>query len=327
MRVVDHNPGVYHYALGDASRAYATSKLRTFTRELLYVPANNVLFIFDRVDSTDPSFHKAWLLHGVNEPSVDQDAGSSTHDFANAKTFRFVEGAGELLVHSLLPEKRTITRRGGSGDEFYTPGNDAGGAWGTGKNWPMENPAGEPLPDDPKYRRMWKLFWGEDFDRILPSNRKNVVPGAWRIEVSPSESSQQDFFLHVLEIGDKGSTGKNRVELLNGTSVKGAVFEHGPAVLFGTSSSGVHEAEVSMSDVACTSLIIAGLQPNAVYELSLTGLNITNLTSRVLPGVSAGVFRLRANRKGIIRSERSDLRNLRLRIAKIKGAEEWRGEN
>ena len=25
---------------------------------------------------------------------------------------------------------------------------------------------------------MWKLFWGDDFDRILPSNRKNVVPGA-----------------------------------------------------------------------------------------------------------------------------------------------------
>jgi hypothetical protein len=37
----------------------------------------------------------------------------------------------------------------------------------------------------------------------------------------------------------------------------------------------------------------------------------------VLPGVSAGTLRARANSKGILRLERRDLGNLRLRIARV----------
>jgi len=31
-------PASYHYALGDATNAYSRSKLRCFTRELVYIP-------------------------------------------------------------------------------------------------------------------------------------------------------------------------------------------------------------------------------------------------------------------------------------------------
>ena len=72
MLVVDHAPGQYHYAMGDASNAYVRDKLRRFTREILYTPGDGVLFIFDIVVSTNPTFRKAWLLHGVNQPTVDQ---------------------------------------------------------------------------------------------------------------------------------------------------------------------------------------------------------------------------------------------------------------
>jgi len=75
MRIVDHAPGQYDYAMGDASNAYSREKVKTFTRESLYVPRQNVLFVFDRVVSGNASFHKAWLLHGVNQPSVDANAG------------------------------------------------------------------------------------------------------------------------------------------------------------------------------------------------------------------------------------------------------------
>ena len=319
MRVVDHEPGKYHYALGDASRAYSRDKLKTFTRELVYIPDSNLLVVFDRVVSTNPSFHKAWLLHGVNQPSVDGDtaAAPGMQQFAQGKTFRFTEGAGELFVHALLPEKRVVIRRGGSNNEFYAPGNDAGGAWGSGQNWPLENPAGEPLPEDPKLRRMWKLFWGEDFDRILPSNRKNVVPGAWRIEVSPSEPAEEDLFLHVLEIGDKGTTGKNSVELLDGASLKGAACERGPLVLFSATGSPIFSGEVSLPDINCTSMIVTGLHPESMYELNLNGLNVPSPGATVLPGVSAGVLRQRANEKGVLRIERSDFRSLRLRLTKL----------
>ncbi|HST09624.1 MAG TPA: hypothetical protein VLL05_04560 [Terriglobales bacterium] len=320
MHVVDYVPGKYHYALGDASHAYSNNKLRSFTRELVYIPGQNLLFVFDRVLSANPSFRKAWLLHGVNQPAIDhstEKAAAGAQEFRQAKIFRFSEGSGELLAHCLLPKERVITRRGGIGDEFYAPGDDHGGAWGSGESWPLEPPEGAPLPDDPKLRRMWKLFWGEDFNRILPSNRKNVVPGAWRIEVSPASPSQEDFFLHVLEIGASGKTGGHRVELLDGAGVQGAAFEQGPMILFSATGEPIANAEVSLPDMNCESLILTGLQPDATYELNLGGLNATSVQGVVLPGVSAGTEKLRANSKGILHVQRRDLKNLRLRIARL----------
>ena len=320
MLVVDHLPGHYHYAMGDASNAYARAKVRCFTRELLYVPEHGILFVFDHVVSPDPSFRKTWLLHGVNQPAVDQASGTSSEaaqEFRNAKTFRFADGSGELLVHALLPRERVVTTRGGKGNEFYTPGDDHGGAWGSGESWPLEPAGGAPLPEDPKLRRMWKLFWGEDFNKILSSNRKNVVPGSWRVEVSPALPAEEDFFLHVFEIGSTGKTGHKRTELLDGVQFQGAAFEQGPVVLFSTAGSMVSSGEVSLPDLACESLIITSLQPNCIYGLNFGGLNISSSPAAVLPGVTAGTERIRANANGVLRVERRELSNLRLRIARV----------
>jgi hypothetical protein len=320
MLVVDHVAGQYHYAMGDASRAYAREKLRRFTREILYLPGPGVLMVFDHLVSTNPSFRKVWLLHGVNQPTVEQGGETGTQsvqDFHNARTFRFAEGAGELQVHSLLPSERVVTRRGGKGMEFYTPGDDHGGAWGSGESWPLELAEGSPLPQDPKLRRMWKLFWGEDFNKILSSNHKNVVPGGWRIEVSPAVPAEEDCFLHVLEIGDAGKTGQKRTQLLDGVHFQGAAWEGGAMVLFSTAGSMVSSGEVSLPDLACESLIITSLQPNCVYELTFGGLNLLSSPKAVLPGGAAGTERIRANSKGVLRVERRDLANLRVRIARV----------
>lgn len=320
MRVVDYAPGQYHYALGDASHAYSPEKVRKFTRELVYVPSQDLLFVFDRVVSANPSFKKAWLLHGVEQPSVNQEAGQQapgSKDFINARTFRFQQGSGELLVHSLLPRERILTRRGGPGHEFHAPGDDHGGPWGSGENWPLDPPEGAPLPEDARLRHMWKTFWGEDFSRILSSNRKNVVPGGWRIEVSPSVPAEEDFFLHVFEIGNRGTAGGKRTEILDGVNFIGAAFEHGPIVLFGTSPSAASRGEISLPDLACDSLIITGLQPESVYELSFSGPNVSSSPAAILPGVLADVLRVSANGKGVLRLEKPRLGNLRLRIVRI----------
>ena len=318
MRVVDFVPAQYHYAKGDASNAYSREKLRTFTREIVYVPGQDLLFVFDRVVSTNPAFRKAWLLHGVNPPSVDRDGGQEkAKDFKAASVFRFRDGSGEVLVHSLLPRERVITRRGGPGADFYTPGDDHGGTWGSGGNWPLDPPEGAPLPDDPKARHMWKTFWGEDFDRILSSNRKNVVPGAWRIEVSPSVPAEEDLFLHVFEIGDLGTVSGRRTELIQGANFVGAASEGGPFAMFSASGSAVIAGEVSLPDLACNSLIVTSLLPDAIYELSFTGPNVSSSPTAVLPGVLAEIVRLRANSNGVLRLEKPHLGNLRLRIARI----------
>jgi len=320
MCVVDFVPGRYHYAMGDATNAYSRQKLTQFTREIFFAPADNLLFVFDRVVSTNPALRKAWLLHGVNPPEVDQDPlheSTEVKEVKNASVFRFREGKGELLVHCLLPRERMVTRRGGPGQEFYTSGDDQGGPWGSGQNWPLEPEQGGPLPQDPKLIHMWKTFWGDDFSRILPSNRKNVVPGAWRIEVSPSLPAREDLFLHVFEIGDAGTTGKKRMALADGSNFAGGVSESGPCVLFATADSSSSEGEVSLPDLAFTSLTISGLTPNAVYELSFNGPNVSSSAAAALPGVTTNILRARANSHGVLRLETSSPGNSRLRIARV----------
>lgn len=276
MEVTDYVPGVYHYARGNATHAYQPSKVERFTREVAYTPGNNVMVVFDRVRTTDPNYKKVWLLHGVGEPDVSTVApgkaiGHGGTAYANAQTFIYHEGQGRLRVHSLLPRVREVVKRGGAGWEFWTPGDEFGGAWGSGKNWPLDPPAGGPLPTDPYLRKMWKTFWGEDFDKLLRSNTRAVVPAAWRVEVSPSKPAREDFFLHVLEIGDKGSTGAPQVELVDGSNLIGALVEGGTVVLFSTIDDLVKEGEVTIPNVETSSLLITGLKPHAKYELQMTG--------------------------------------------------------
>jgi hypothetical protein len=164
---------------------------------------------------------------------------------------------------------------------------------------------------------MWKSFWGDDFSEILSSNHKNVVPGAWRVEVSPSEPAEEDFFLHVFEIGNQGTTGRKRVKLLDGANFAGAAFESGPAVVFSTAASEIDTGEVSLPDLGCDSLLITSLQPDSVYELNFAGLNISPSPSAVQPGIPVSMLRVRANDKGIVRVDVQRLGNLRLRIARI----------
>jgi hypothetical protein len=173
------------------------------------------------------------------------------------------------------------------------------------------------LPHDLKLQHMWKTFWGDNFSKISSSNRKNVVPGAWRIEVSPSLPAQEDFFLHVFEIGNTGTTGKKRTELIDGVNFLGAASEAGPFAIFSTSDSPAQQGEVSLPDVACDSLIASGLLPDTIYELSFTGPNVSSSPAAVLPGVLADQLRVRTNSHGVLRLEQAHLRNLRLRMGRV----------
>jgi len=320
MRTVDYKAGEYGYALGDAGRAYSEKKLKRFTRELLYVPNSNLLWVFDRVASVNPEFRKAWLLHGVNEPAIEGTGKRGTAgdtSFDGAKQFTYRNGEGELLVHCLLPENRIVTKRGGAGFEFWTPGDARGGDWGSGKNWPLDPAEGGPLPEDPEERKMWKLFWGEETDRIERSNRKNVVPGSWRVEISPAEASREDLFLNVLEIGDRGTTGQKRVELLKGQNVAGAGVEAGIAALFNTTDSRLAEAELTIPDVSFEKLLITGTLENALFELSFVGPNVMTPASTVMPGILVQTAYVRSNDKGVLAHSMKYLRNVRLRLRQV----------
>jgi heparin/heparan-sulfate lyase len=310
MRVVDcsagaNGAGSYQYALGDATRAYSPHKVRAFTRQLLYLSEMDVLLVFDRVVSSDPSFRKTWLLHGVNMPWVEgtgSPSGNGEERFGDSSKFRMREKEGEILVHTLLPHNHVTARRGGAGFEFWTPGDANGGQWGTGRNWPLEPAEGASLPDDPVERAMWEKFYDNDIARIKPSNHRNVVPGSWRVEVSPSQPKLEDHFLHLFEIADRGATGRMKVTLLEGSGIAGAGFaleeQAGLAALFPAGDSLPDSVEMTLPSFPCHTLWIAGLEGDRRYEVAFSGSNLATGDAPA-PGVPLRSLEIRANRNGI----------------------------
>ena len=323
MDVTDYVPDEFQYAKGDATHAYNSTKLDLYTRELLYLPHTNVLIAFDHVRSTDPSYKKVWLLHGVNEPSVvasdrGHDVGHGGTSYSDAANFTFEDGSGRLLVHTLLPREREVIKRGGPGWEFWTPGDEFGGAWGTGKNWPIEDAQGGPLPTDPYLNKMWHTFWGDDLKRIMPSNMLHVVPGAWRVEITPANANQDDVFLNVLEIGEKGDTKKQRVELADGVNLTGAVIAGQTLALFATTEIPVMNGEVTVPDVDSQTLIVTGLKPNAKYELDLTGGKTKTWGGGLFQGVHLWTSTADTDRSGILHVPFRGHKDARLRVHLIQ---------
>jgi hypothetical protein len=262
----------YRYAKADATRAYQPPKLEAFTREIVHLREPNLLVVLDRVRSADPSYRKAWLLHGVSEPKVVAPAagasvGNGGTGYRDASLVTFEDGGGRLRVHSLLPRERDVVVRGGAGFEFWTPGDERGGAWGSGRNWPLDPPEGGPLPDDPYLLKMWKTFW-DGIERLSPSNRRAVVPGGWRMEVSPAAPSKDDVFLNVLEIGDRDARPTPRIMAVEGAALDGAAIEGEAVVLFAAGDGG--SAEATLPDIRTRSVLLAGLAPGASYEVQVT---------------------------------------------------------
>jgi len=137
------------------------------------------------------------------------------------------------------------------------------------------------------------------------------------VEVSPAVPADEDYFLHLLEIGSRGTIGKHRVELLQGQNVAGAAFESGPMALFNTAGSPLVEGEASLPALACKNLYLTGLKENARYEVIFAGPNITTPTSVAGPGIAVKTEHLRANDKGVAMLEVDGAHAVRLRFQQV----------
>ncbi len=132
----------YSYLKGDVTSAYS-DKVKDVRRSFVFlnlkdstVPAS--LVIYDHVVSSDPGFRKFWLLHSIEEPSVDGT------EFTVART---MDGDSGMLKNTvLLPEKDnvSITAVGGPGKEF----------WVFGTNYPN---AATSRPDPANERGEWRV--------------------------------------------------------------------------------------------------------------------------------------------------------------------------
>jgi heparin/heparan-sulfate lyase len=114
----------YVYAAGDATQCYRhgvikrtgqpdlPEKCSLVTRQIVFLIPNHFI-IFDRVETTDASYRKQWLIHTAHEPKI------------MGKTIRADHDKGRMFCRTLLPNDAALAPVGGPGKKF----------WAAGKNW------------------------------------------------------------------------------------------------------------------------------------------------------------------------------------------------
>lgn len=122
----------YSYAAGDATATYHEKKCRLALRQFVFLPPDYFV-VFDRVTSTDPDYRKTWLLHTVDEPTLERREFTAAHE------------QGRLFCRTLLPEDAALTKIGGPGRQF----------WSDGRNWPL--PRGYRTPDTTPLLGQWRV--------------------------------------------------------------------------------------------------------------------------------------------------------------------------
>ena len=177
----------YVYIASDATASYHQDKATLVLRQFVFLPPDHFV-ILDRVSSTKPDYNKRWLLHTATEPVV------------NSNEFYTDHWGGRLFCKTLLPENAELRKIGGPGKQF----------WSDGRNWALP----ELTPDEWNYNSM----------RWLDNN--NELLGQWRIEVTPGSSSNDDIFLHLLQVADSSLQSMVSSTPLKGEDMVGVRFVH-----------------------------------------------------------------------------------------------------
>jgi hypothetical protein len=290
----EHAPDLsWSYVCGDATNAYNNPKycdevdgkqnkpkIDLFTRSMVYLPEENNLIIFDRVDALDPSFRKVWLLHSVGRPNINghlirTEVPGHIEDFdGNTVEITWEHGVipppdpndpGRLFIRTFLPEDHTIRRIGGDGYEF----------WVDGKNRPVV-----------KYKVCTQ-----------PGSNLPIEAGRWRIELSPATKEKFDNFLNLIHICDTKTKEMPPARMVKADDDKmTGVQVGGWLVLFGTR--GEVEGEVSYrAPAGKTANLLVDLKRGATYEVD-TG--------------AGGDQRLTASTEGVLRFDTQGAERVRI---------------
>ena len=198
----------YSYLKGDVTQAY-TRKVEEAKRSFVFlnlksetVPA--ALIVYDKVSASNPDFRKYWLLHSIEEPTLE----------GNTFTVRRTKDGDSGMLHNtvLLPQTDNprIDKMGGPGKEN----------WVFGTNYP--NDAVTPYLDNANERGAWRVEVSpvapavtDNFLNVIQvaDNRCNKLNAVQRIEddrivgvqladrvvtfAKSSEPLQKDFTLTV----------------------------------------------------------------------------------------------------------------------------------
>ena len=245
----------FDYINSDITKAYNsiyfeygnnTPKVSLVTRQLIYLRDYDALIVFDRINSTNKSYEKKFLLHSINKPITEnENVVEGDNENGIMETFdKYIiikNNESYLFVKTLLPEQSKAKKIGGEDYKFYCDG----------KNRLIK-------PGDMKYP---DYIWTEE--------------GKWRVEVSPSKESYFDTFLHILipriEKGNNIET-----ELVEGVNMQGLVANT-TLVLFSKNGDVLEESNIKL-DKNINRIIVVNVMPEQEYLIKL-GNNNYNIKS------------------------------------------------
>ncbi len=181
----------FSYISGDITRAYSPHKAELVTRSMLTINTGDVVypalfFVFDRVRSSNPAFRKTWLIHSIQEPTVNKDIITIISDGISPDNTRNYNG--KLISKTLHPENVVIEKIGGEGRDFWIESSQT--------NY---SPEGATTEDPEK--------------------------GEWRVEVSPSEPAKEDVFFHAMAVTQAGNNEAFSFDKLNVPNFTGVALQ------------------------------------------------------------------------------------------------------
>ncbi len=191
----DYDQGVFDSPDGPGGRDWAANKDRWNTGDITAYLGTD-LFMYVRGDATKSyspakmkGFVRQMLFVRPDLVIVFDRVEATNPDFRktwllhsvdepriwpHASGFDLSFEGGRLAVATVLPAERSIEKIGGPGNEFLVGG--------------IHYTCGPESADNPS-----ELHYGE-------------IPGAWRIEESPTVASREDYFLNVMAVTDSEST-------------------------------------------------------------------------------------------------------------------------
>jgi hypothetical protein len=217
----------FDYAAGDATHSYPPTRVRSITRQFVYLRPETFV-VFDRVVNAAAGLQTKWLLHSLGEPAFD---GQKVSDPSlSPERQRVVTPDGTSMVPSPQPGGRflhvggsvfTIDDRwpGMTGRLFVKillPGDDGrvlqtvGGPW---HEFEVEGINYGPTED---------TYTKQQSERKAHDRENSIGLRGWRIELSPKGKPAAVSFLAVLQTADQSTRAMAPVERIERPGQVGA---------------------------------------------------------------------------------------------------------